>query len=69
MDRFIATWTPRVLSALRVIASRFGRKSTKRAISVTTGTYVEVIESVKRDALDSMGTLLPAIEAGTDETG
>lgn len=39
------------------------------SISVTTGTYVEVIESVKRDALDSMGTLLPAIEAGTDEVG
>jgi hypothetical protein len=24
---------------------------------VTTGTYVEVIEAVQRDALDSMGTL------------
>jgi hypothetical protein len=26
-------------------------------ITVTTGTYVEVIEAVKRDALDSMATL------------
>lgn len=39
------------------------------SISVTTGTYVEVIESVKRNALDPMGTLRPAIEAGTDEVG
>ena len=28
------------------------------SITVTTGTYVEVIEAVQRDALDSMGTLL-----------
>jgi hypothetical protein len=27
------------------------------SIRVTTGTYVEVIEAVQRDALDSMGTL------------
>ena len=27
------------------------------SISVTTGTYVEVIEAVQRDALDSMGSL------------
>jgi len=27
------------------------------SITVTTGTYVEVIEAVKRDALDSMATL------------
>ena len=27
------------------------------SITVTTGTYVEVIEAVQRDALDSMGTL------------
>jgi hypothetical protein len=28
------------------------------SITVTTGTYVEVIEAVQRDALDSMGSLL-----------
>jgi hypothetical protein len=28
-----------------------------RSITVTTGTYVEVIEAVQRDALDSMATL------------
>ena len=27
------------------------------AITVTTGTYIEVIEAVQPDALDSMGTL------------
>ena len=27
------------------------------SITVTTGTYVEVIEAVQRDALDSMGSL------------
>ena len=30
------------------------------SITVTTGTYVEVIEAVQRDALDSMGTLFGA---------
>ncbi|KAA0097833.1 site-specific integrase [Mycolicibacterium sp. P1-18] len=29
------------------------------SITVTTGTYVEVIEAVQRDALDSMGSLFP----------
>jgi integrase len=32
------------------------------SITVTTGTYVEVIEAVKREALDSMGSLLNGIE-------
>jgi integrase len=31
------------------------------SISVTTGTYVEVIEAVQRDALDSMGTLFEQV--------
>ncbi|MEZ0357811.1 tyrosine-type recombinase/integrase [Mycobacterium sp. SA01] len=35
------------------------------SITVTTGTYVEVIEAVQRDALDSMGSLF----ASTGETG
>lgn len=39
------------------------------SITVTTGTYVEVIESVKRDALDSMGTLLPQAESDAGEVG
>jgi integrase len=30
------------------------------SITVTTGTYVEVIEAVQRDALDSMGSLFGA---------
>src|ERR1700684_4423179 len=35
------------------------------SISVTTNTYVEVIEAVQRDALDSMGVLF---EQGGDES-
>lgn len=31
------------------------------SITVTTGTYVEVIEAVQRDALDSMGSLFPGV--------
>jgi integrase len=31
------------------------------SITVTTGTYVEVIEGVQRDALDSMGTLFEQV--------
>lgn len=37
------------------------------SITVTTGTYVEVIEAVQRDALDSMGTLLE--QAGDESPG
>lgn len=37
------------------------------SITVTTGTYVEVIEAVQRDALDSMGSLFSS--GGIDETG
>lgn len=37
------------------------------SITVTTGTYVEVIEAVQRDALDSMGSLFAP--NGIDETG
>jgi integrase len=37
------------------------------SISVTTGTYVEVIEAVQRDALDSMGTLFEQV--GDDSSG
>ncbi|KUI22002.1 hypothetical protein AU195_06785 [Mycobacterium sp. IS-1496] len=36
------------------------------SITVTTGTYVEVIEAVQRYALDSMGTLFPT---AVDATG
>jgi integrase len=32
------------------------------SITVTTGTYVEVIEAVQRDALDSMGTLFERMD-------
>jgi hypothetical protein len=32
------------------------------SITVTTGTYVEVIEAVQRDALDTMGTLLANVD-------
>jgi integrase len=32
------------------------------SITVTTGTYVEVIEAVQRDALDSMGTLFEHVD-------
>ncbi|WP_431952926.1 tyrosine-type recombinase/integrase [Nocardia lijiangensis] len=32
------------------------------SISVTTGIYLEVIEAVKRDALDSMGTLFDPVD-------
>jgi hypothetical protein len=31
------------------------------SITVTTGTYVEVIEAVQRDALDSMGALFEQV--------
>ena len=34
---------------------------------MTTGTYVEVIEAVQRDALDSMGTLFE--QFGDDSSG
>ncbi len=34
-------------------------------ITVTTGTYVEVIEAVQRDALDSMGSLFAHVGDGT----
>lgn len=37
------------------------------SITVTTGTYVEVIEAVQRDALDSMGTLFE--QAGDESPG
>ena len=33
------------------------------SITVTTGTYVEVIEAVQRDALDSMGSLFGKSDA------
>ncbi|MFQ6396611.1 hypothetical protein ACLMAJ_24480 [Nocardia sp. KC 131] len=32
------------------------------SISVTTGIYLEVIEAVKRDALDSMDTLFDSVD-------
>jgi hypothetical protein len=32
------------------------------SITVTTGTYVEVIEAVQRNALDSMGTLFEQVD-------
>jgi hypothetical protein len=36
------------------------------SITVTTGTYVDVIEAIQRDALDSMGSLFGAdIDAGS----
>jgi integrase len=35
------------------------------SITVTTGTYVEVIEAVQRDALDSMGSLF-SVESGAN---
>ena len=35
------------------------------SITVTTGTYVEVIEAVQRHALDSMGTLFAHIGDGS----
>jgi integrase len=39
------------------------------SITVTTGTYVEVIEAVQRDALDSMGSLFrgPAADTGVNQ--
>ena len=37
------------------------------SISVTTGTYVEVIEAVQRDALNSMGTLFEHV--GDESSG
>lgn len=36
------------------------------SIGVTTGTYVEVIESVQRDALDTMGEFFD-LDGGLDE--
>ena len=39
------------------------------SITVTTGTYVEVIEAVQRHALESMSTLLPTDESAADTTG
>jgi hypothetical protein len=38
------------------------------SITVTTGTYVEVIEAVQRAALDSMNSLFPADQAAADST-
>jgi hypothetical protein len=35
------------------------------SITVTTGTYVEVIEAVQRDALDSMGSLFAHVGNGS----
>jgi integrase len=39
------------------------------SITVTTQTYVEVIEGVQRDALDSMSSLFPSDDVGADTTG
>lgn len=39
------------------------------SITVTTGTYVEVIEAVQRDALDSMSSLFPTDDSAADTTG
>ena len=44
-----------LLFTMGVEAARVQKILRHSSISVTTGTYVEVIESVKRDALDSMG--------------
>ena len=40
------------------------------SITVTTGTYVEVIEAVQRDALDSMGSLfdVPTFDASASKS-
>jgi integrase len=38
------------------------------SISVTTGTYVEVIEAVQRDALDAMSSLFPTDDATVETT-
>lgn len=39
------------------------------AITVTTGTYVEVIEAVQRDALNSLNLLFPSVDAEADVPG
>ena len=39
------------------------------SITVTTGTYVEVIEAVQRDALDSIGSLFASNDVDAGETG
>ena len=45
------------LSTMGVQPATVQRILRHSSITVTTGTYVEVIEAVQRDALDSMGSL------------
>ncbi|CAA0094393.1 Uncharacterised protein [Mycolicibacterium vanbaalenii] len=61
-----ATRAPPCSSRWGVQPATVQRMLRQSSITVTTGTYVEVIEAVQRDALDSMGTLFPS---DVDATG
>jgi hypothetical protein len=54
------TRAPRSSSRWGVQPATVQRIRRHNSITVTTGTYVEVIEAVQRDALDSMGSLFGA---------
>ncbi|MCS7475924.1 hypothetical protein ACFFQW_07995 [Umezawaea endophytica] len=49
-----------LLFTMGVEAATVQRILRHSSITVTTGTYVEVIERVQRDALDTMGTFFDA---------
>ena len=53
----------RKLKTFQATVQRILRHS---SITVTTGTYVEVIEAVQRDSLDSMGTLFAHLGDGSE---
>ena len=50
-------WCATLLFTMGVQPATMQRIPHHSSITVTTGTYVEVIEAVQRDALDSMGSL------------
>ena len=68
-----ATRAPTLLFTMGVSPATVQRILRHSSITVTTGTYVEVIEAVQRDALDSMGSLFAHVamfdEPASSKTG
>lgn len=58
-----------LLFSMGVDAATVQRILRHSSITVTTSVYVEVIERVQRDALDTMNVFFPDDEDGTDNTG
>ena len=58
---------PRCCSRWAVQPATVQRILRHSSITVTTGTYVEVIEAIQRDALDSMGSLFGESDASASK--